>query len=54
MHSLKINGDRITDIKEIIKHEVNFYKDLYSSDNIDNDEINSYLNNTTFEKNIIV
>lgn len=38
MHSLNINGNRITDIKEVIKHEVNFYTDLYSSDNIENDE----------------
>ena len=52
MHSLNINGDRITDIAEIIKHKANLYRDLYSSDNIDNDEINSYLNNTTFEKTL--
>ena len=35
MHSLKINGERIADITEILKHEVNFYKDLYTSTNLD-------------------
>ena len=46
MHTLNVNGKKITDIKEIINHEVKFYKDLYSSDNITDTSIHSYLNDT--------
>ena len=49
MHTLNINGEKITDMQEILNYEVQFYKDLYSSDNIDDTNINSYLNNTVFE-----
>ena len=52
MHTLNINGEQITDIHEILKHEVKFYKNLYSSDNIDDTNINSYLNNTVFENTL--
>ena len=52
MHTLNVNGKKITDIKEIINHEVQFYKDLYSSDNTDDTSIHSYLNDTVFEKTL--
>ena len=49
MHTLNINGEKITDMQEILNYEVQFYKDLYSSNNIDDTNINSMLNNTVFE-----
>ena len=52
MHTLNINGQQTTDIKEIFNYEVQFYKNLYSSDNIDDFNINEYLNNTIFEKTL--
>ena len=52
MHTLNVNGKKITDIKEIINHEVQFYKDLYSSDNMTDTSIHSYLNDTFFEKTL--
>ena len=42
MTSLKINDEKVTNIKEIIKHEVSFYKDLYSSNIIDKNDIKLY------------
>ena len=47
---MNINGENITDNSEILKHEVNFYKKLYTSDNIDNNSIEMYLNNTQFDQ----
>ena len=47
MHSLNIDGKKITNNKEILQHEVKFYQNLYSSENTYVENINSYLSETT-------
>ena len=52
IHSLNINGEIINENSEILKHEALFYEKLYTSDKIDKDLIENYLNNTQFEKTL--
>lgn len=48
MLSLKINnGDRISKTEDLLAEQANFYSDvLYSSTNLSEEDINSYLQNT--------
>ena len=52
IHSLSINGEIINENSEILKHEAMFYEKLYTSDKIDKDLIENYLNNTQFDKTL--
>ena len=52
MHCLNVDGEQINETSQILKHEEMFYKNLYSSDIIKTEDIDSYLNNTHFDKTL--
>ena len=52
MNSLVIEDKRIFEIKDILNEEVKFYKTLYTSDTINDDDINDYLSNLEIENKL--
>ena len=50
IHSLKIGDEHITNNIDILKQEVKFYQNLYMSEETNQDNIDSYLRETTFDK----
>ena len=50
--SLNIDGQTIIENNQILDEEVKFYQTLYTAKNINQSEINDYLDNSNFSKNL--
>ena len=45
MSSLKVDGEKIHNNEEILTEEVNLYRKLYTTENVDSSSITTYLSN---------